>query len=233
MWLMTNIGFFSIVEKDDDHAENLLTIRARCRSDLLAIKALYLPEASGIETSSDNDYAYRIRAPRRATSAALAKLTSDIDYPNFKQHVLERQGKFRANIYGEVWHNLQVLQKAEDMAEWLEENWWRFPSGGAMPDTNEEVCILEVGLEGGSLKLMGIFNGNQWQFWKATSDQHAGLFSDEDFSSSKPSERVDILSWEQVSDMLTNDFIWFVGYPLHIHPFFARRILLLKEQCRD
>ena len=109
------------------------------------------------------------------------------------------------------------------------EDWLKFPSNEEMPNANEEVCVLEVGLEGGSLKLMGIFTDNQWQFWKATSDQHADLFNDKDFSSSKPSTPAEVLNWEQVSEMLTNDFIWFIGYPLHIHPWFVRRILLLKQ----
>jgi len=130
MWLMTSIGFFSIVEKSGDKAEGLLTVRARCRSDLLALKALYLPQASDIEHSEKNDYRYRLHAPKSAVSEAIAKLVADIDYPNFKQRVQERQGGFRAKMYHEVWSSMYSLQQNPDLAEWLDKDWWSFASGG-------------------------------------------------------------------------------------------------------
>jgi len=43
MWLITPIGFFSIAQKPDDHAEDTLTIRARVADDLVALRESYLP----------------------------------------------------------------------------------------------------------------------------------------------------------------------------------------------
>jgi len=40
MWLITPIGFFNIVQKSDDKATDSLTIRARVRSDLVALQEL-------------------------------------------------------------------------------------------------------------------------------------------------------------------------------------------------
>ena len=40
MWLITPIGFFSIVQKSDDKTADSLTIRARVRSDLVALQEL-------------------------------------------------------------------------------------------------------------------------------------------------------------------------------------------------
>ena len=37
MWLVTPIGFFSIVQKPGDKANGTLTVRARLRSDLAAL----------------------------------------------------------------------------------------------------------------------------------------------------------------------------------------------------
>jgi hypothetical protein len=43
MWLITPIGFFSIVRKPDDQRVGTLTVRARERGDLEALRGLYLP----------------------------------------------------------------------------------------------------------------------------------------------------------------------------------------------
>src|SRR5262249_11648333 len=43
MWLMTPLGFFSIVCKPDDKGRGTLTIRARVKSDLEALRREFLP----------------------------------------------------------------------------------------------------------------------------------------------------------------------------------------------
>ena len=43
MWLLTPIGFFSIVQKPDDTTRNTLTVRARVRQDLESLRLRYLP----------------------------------------------------------------------------------------------------------------------------------------------------------------------------------------------
>ena len=110
MWIITNIGFFSIVEKSWDKPKGTLTIRARVRSDLENLRDLFLPEMSEIIESGDSDYRYRAVADRKTVSEAMAKLAADIGYDNFKNEVASRQGPARASEYGDVWHVLYRLQ---------------------------------------------------------------------------------------------------------------------------
>ena len=64
MWLITSVGFFSIVEKPSDVAAGTLTVRARMRSDLQASKAAHLPSLRPIRESTDTDYRLRATEPR-------------------------------------------------------------------------------------------------------------------------------------------------------------------------
>lgn len=110
MWIITPIGFFSIVRKPDDVASGTLTVRARVRGDLEALRAL-CPELGDIVESPHNDYRFRARGPTAAVGAVLARLTEEIDYDNFKAAVGARQGYERALLYHEVWDVLYRLQK--------------------------------------------------------------------------------------------------------------------------
>ena len=107
MWLMTNFGFFSIVKKE---GEEHLTVRARVKQDLLNLKERCLPAAGAIEVSDYTDYRYRVRVTREVFAEALREIALDIDYPNFKNAVAQKQGKARARIYEGVWHQLYDLQ---------------------------------------------------------------------------------------------------------------------------
>ena len=63
MWLITNFGFFSIVEKPNQKGQGMLTIRARAKADLEALRAKYLPAMGPIEADKGTDYKYRAVAP--------------------------------------------------------------------------------------------------------------------------------------------------------------------------
>jgi len=110
MWIITNIGFFSIVEKPEDAEGGTLTIRSRVRSDLENLRDRYLPGMGEILESERSDYRFRAVAPREAVSEAMAKLVAGIDYGNFKDAVAQRQGYGRAEVYGHVWGQLYRLQ---------------------------------------------------------------------------------------------------------------------------
>lgn len=112
MWIITPIGFFSIVRKREDLATGMLTVRARVRSDLEALRAR-CPELGDIVESPHNDYAFRARGPKAAVGAAIGKLTEDIDYSNFKAAVGARQGLDREHLYHGVWDVLYRLQRPE------------------------------------------------------------------------------------------------------------------------
>jgi len=110
MWLMTDFGFFSIVQKE---GEQNLTVRARVRQDLLNLKDRYLPGLGAIEETEYADYRYRVRVPREVFAEALRDIALDIDYPNFKNSVARKQGKARARAYEDVWQRLYGLQAGE------------------------------------------------------------------------------------------------------------------------
>ena len=113
MWIMTTIGFFSIVQKPEDKRDDTLTIRSRVKSDLIALRDQYLPNLGPIVANVGTDYQYRASAPHTDVSAALQKLTQDIDYDNFKNAVASRQDYSRANLYGKVWSTLYNLSEKQ------------------------------------------------------------------------------------------------------------------------
>lgn len=111
MWLITPIGFFSIVQKPSDIASNTLTIRARVRADLEALRTSHLPGLGEIQESRHNDYRFRAAAPRQEVASAMANMIETLDYSNFKNQVAKVQGAGRAHLYHDVWHVLYGLQK--------------------------------------------------------------------------------------------------------------------------
>ena len=114
MWLMTPVGFFSVVRKPADVEFETLTVRARVRSDLEALKTKYLPELSAIQDSRVNDYRFRAVAPKVAVARAVARLVQDLDYSNFKDEVHRLQGAPRARLYHDVWATLHRLQAVKE-----------------------------------------------------------------------------------------------------------------------
>lgn len=111
MWLITPIGFFSIVRKPEDEAQGTLTVRARVATDLEALRSAYLPSLGPVQESLVNDYRFRAVAPQAEVAAAAAKLIEAIDYSNFKDEVAQCQGPSRAALYHDVWAALWPLQK--------------------------------------------------------------------------------------------------------------------------
>jgi hypothetical protein len=117
MWLITPIGFFSVVQKHDDEASGTLTVRARVRSDLEALQEKYLPSLGPIQENVETDYSYLATAPRAEVSAAMAGMIADVDYSNFKHEVAKRQGQKRSLLYHEVWDVLYRLQTDPTFAD--------------------------------------------------------------------------------------------------------------------
>jgi hypothetical protein len=111
MWIFTPIGFFSVVKKEHD-AEDEITIRARVRADLEALKA-YVASMSEIREDRNADYWYRATAKHEDFAEAAAQLVRDIDYSNFKNQVASKQGYDRSSRYGEVWSVMYELQRSE------------------------------------------------------------------------------------------------------------------------
>ena len=111
MWLITPLGFFSIVRKPDDVASDTLTIRSRVKTDLELLRDNFLPSLKNIVENAGTDYRFRAKAPRADVSRAIAEFVKQIKYENFKDEVAEKQGKDRASLYGKVWGVLHALQR--------------------------------------------------------------------------------------------------------------------------
>lgn len=107
MWIFTMIGFFSVVQKsgDDD-----LTVRARARADLEALRARHLPMMSAPIDHGGTDYPWRAKVSHADFAAALGQLAAAIDYANFKNTVAARQGQDRSKVYSKVWSALTALE---------------------------------------------------------------------------------------------------------------------------
>lgn len=110
MWLFTDIGFFSIVQKPEDRSKGLLTVRSRVRGDLEALAGKHLPIVGEIQETSHTDYRFRAKARHADVVAAMARMAAAIDYSNFKHRVEIAQGLTRAYTYHEVWDVLHGLQ---------------------------------------------------------------------------------------------------------------------------
>ena len=108
---MTTVGFFSVVRKP---GETDLTVRARVRADLEALKRGHLPSLGSIDSGGGTDYPYRAQVSADSFAAAIATMVEEIDYSNFKNEVAVRQGNARAHIYSEVWGALHKLTQGSD-----------------------------------------------------------------------------------------------------------------------
>lgn len=97
MWIMTTIGFFSVVEKP----KNTMCIRARKMEDLQAFRKLF-PESSTILKTPKADYRYRVFVSRADFEKNFYKLVQLINYSNFKDAVFKVNPK-REKIYHKVW----------------------------------------------------------------------------------------------------------------------------------
>jgi hypothetical protein len=107
MWLLTSIGFYSVVAHRDN--DETVLIRSRTREDLDQLRRRYLPDLEILENAG-TDYRYRALLERSEWEHAAQKLAADVDYPNFKEAVGERQGPQRANLYARIWSALRELQ---------------------------------------------------------------------------------------------------------------------------
>ena len=107
MWLITPIGFFSVVQKPNT---DYLTVRSRVEDDLRLLRARYLPNLSDSVSTPNNDYGYRAFCSHEDFGEAMKKISQDIDYGNFKSHIKRVQGKSRAGVYSDVWTSLYALK---------------------------------------------------------------------------------------------------------------------------
>ena len=106
MWLMTRIGFFSVVQKPD-HFQ--LTIRSRHHDDLTRLREHYLPSLGPIQSQPDSEYPWRASARHEDFAAALALIAKAIDYPVVQDELTHSLGTYRAAGYGKAWSSLSAI----------------------------------------------------------------------------------------------------------------------------
>jgi hypothetical protein len=106
MWLATQHGFYSIVQKESD----LFFVRARVRKDLENL--LELAELNlEIQEWPDADYRYRIFVDFNTLLEVMVQFTARLDYPNFKGRVYEKEDQsHKLGAYHRVWETIAALQ---------------------------------------------------------------------------------------------------------------------------
>jgi hypothetical protein len=101
MWLITQHGFYSIVQKEP----GTFHVRARERRDLdNLIRRVPLPDAKIIETPKA-DYRFRILLGADGLAAVMSFLVNTVDYDNFKGRVGQTLDQAH-KPYHEVWNIL-------------------------------------------------------------------------------------------------------------------------------
>lgn len=106
MWLFTETGFLSAVQKDP--AKPSLSVRARDKKSLADLSKKYGLEV--IETPFA-DYPYRVEMPKSQFAQWVGEEIEQISYSNFKDQVsIVRNSKF-AKLLGSVW---SIMLGAED-----------------------------------------------------------------------------------------------------------------------
>jgi 8-oxo-dGTP pyrophosphatase MutT (NUDIX family) len=109
MWIFTTIGFFSIVQKP---GSEVLTVRARAKGDLDALRARYLPSLSRTTSKGGSDYPWRATVDHAAFAEAMKQMVLNVTYSNYKSAVANIQGHARARVYHDVWAALLNLPEA-------------------------------------------------------------------------------------------------------------------------
>lgn len=115
MWIVTDCGFFSIVQKPEDAAAGTLTVRARVCSHLDRLRELRLPELGPTQEHAGSDYPFRAKAPRAAVAKGLASVVEALDYGNVKDACKKRIGDEFASALGKVWSTFNALQPTAPM----------------------------------------------------------------------------------------------------------------------
>lgn len=115
MWLFSNTGFVSVVQKPGDSD---LTLRARDRQDLERLKKMYLPKMGAVRAGGGADYPFRAKAPREAVAQAMTRIVAAIDYENFKDETMRKLGHQRHEVMSKVWTALLSLEPRAAHRRW-------------------------------------------------------------------------------------------------------------------
>lgn len=149
MWLVTTLGFYSVVAHRDAPQRDVL-IRARAFEDLDRLCELKTMRRyrTRIERTPRADYPFRLRAHQVDWRIAVDHMTRDIDYDNFKNAVAEKHSKTRSTTYMRVWQalfNIEHENREPEEYELSELPWAAEPLG--FRDGVEQACTCALGGE--------------------------------------------------------------------------------------
>jgi hypothetical protein len=106
MWLATQCGFYSIVQK----AEDTYFVRARIRQDLVNLVEMLEIETEVLEWAQA-DYRFRIIIDLEVLLEIMVQLAGSIDYPNFNARIYQREEQsHKLGAYHTMWSALSALQ---------------------------------------------------------------------------------------------------------------------------
>ena len=159
MWVYLPFGFYSIVQKpgDDD-----LTVRARTRADLDALRSKYMPEL-GPDLGMATDYQHRAKISHTDFARGVSKIVGDLHYSNVKGETMRQSGAERCTVYSKVHHATAKLADIASAEGDLKSQFELPPNaryGGVVFDKEGRVLLR---------KPTGGFGGYAWTFAKGRS----------------------------------------------------------------
>jgi hypothetical protein len=114
MWLCTQHGFFSIVEKKPGEYH----VRARVKRDLENLQALMKGsrfELREVESWPGADYPHRIITSQLGVEAVMTAMVDKLHYSNFKSRIAELPDqRAKSQWYGQVWSEGRWYQTNEE-----------------------------------------------------------------------------------------------------------------------
>jgi len=102
MWITTRLGVFSIVFKPADLAADSLTVRARARNHLEALRDRYIPDLRIVE-SAGRDHGFRSRVHRQQLATAIADTMLDAAHPHGVGTAIAEPAPVRLHRRGKIW----------------------------------------------------------------------------------------------------------------------------------
>lgn len=115
VWIFTKYGFFSAVctrEKNGTINPDRLKVRARRRSDLVALCKRFPNKLTGVRIFTDEkaDYRYRMFVSKRLWTDLLTELADEMDYDNFKGACAEEEYHDSLTHVWSVMHHYQETE---------------------------------------------------------------------------------------------------------------------------
>jgi len=106
MWIATQHGFYSIVQKKPAEYH----VRGRTRQDLENLLAL-----TGLDLTIEEwplaDYRYRVITKRQGVSVIMSSLAMSLDYSNFKSTIARTPDqRDKLDAYHDTWEALAEMQ---------------------------------------------------------------------------------------------------------------------------